>query len=164
MDGIFGSGTKNALYSFQRANGIKGTATLTEETKKKLLELGYAKGTSNADRGLHAIDELGSETIFESRDGTRYKLFTGGEKVLDAKSSEFLYEFAKSGGGVLEKIINDALGKTSRGVTAHVTNNEINMGNIVINGSADQATVSEIRRAQRDTVEMMLKEFNRLNR
>lgn len=38
----------------------------------------------------------------------------------------------------------------------------INMGDIIINGSATADTISEIRRAQRENVDNMLKEFNKL--
>ena len=164
LDGIFGSGTGRALANFQKAVGLQATSVLNDETKRKLREAGYARGTRSATSGLHAIDEKGPETIFESKDGSRYKLFTGGEKVLDAKASEFLYDFAKSGGGLIEKIVKDAISGAALGVGAKLMNYEIHTGDIIINGNADKETVSEIRRAQRDSVEMMLKEFGRLKR
>lgn len=164
LDGIFGSGTGRALANFQKAVGLQATSVLNDETKRKLREAGYARGTRSATSGLHAIDEKGSETIFESKDGSRYKLFTGGEKVLDARASEFLYDFAKSGGGLIEKIVKDAISGAALGVGARLMNYEIHTGDIIINGNADKETVSEIRRAQRDSVEMMLKEFGRLKR
>lgn len=125
---------------------------------------GYALGTRSAAPGLHAIDELGTETIFQSANGTRYKMFTGGEKVLNAKASNFLYDFANQGRDILDKLVRSVFGGTFGGVTPPVTHNEITMGNIVIQGNADNRTVSEIRRAQRDSVEDMLKAFNRLNK
>ena len=42
--------------------------------------------------------------------------------------------------------------------------NEINMGDIVIQGDCKEKTVSEIRRAQRENVSNMLKAFNNLNK
>jgi len=125
---------------------------------------GYWSGTRKAVAGLHAIDELGTETIFQSADGTKYKMFTGGEKVLNAKASNFLYDFANKGSEILDKIIRSFFGGGIGGITPPMTNNEINMGDIIVHGNADRATVSEIRRAQRESLETMLKELNKLNR
>ena len=127
--------------------------------------VGYYKGTKSATPGIHAFDELGTEAIFESSDGTKYKLFTGGEKVLDAKSTNFLYDFATGGVNALSKMIKSILGGGAYGnINPIITNNDISLGDIIIQGNADKATVSEIRRAQRESLETMLKEFNRLNR
>lgn len=126
---------------------------------------GYMFGTRKAVRGLHKLDELGTETIFESADGAKYKMFTGGEKVLTAKASSFLYDFANSGGKILDKIVSAMFGNQySNDVIRPGTNVEVHMGDINISGNATRETVSEIRRAQRDAVENMLKEFNRLSR
>ena len=130
--------------------------------RKKLR--GYASGTSNATVGLHSIDELGTETIFQSADGAKYKMFTGTEKVLNAKASTFLYNFANKGGEILDKIMRSVFGNSINNIGQPVMASNIQMGDIIINGNADKATVSEIRRAQRDPVEMLLKEFNRLNK
>lgn len=164
LDGVFGAGTANAVKAFQKAMGISADGIVGPATKKKFAEQGYASGTRYATSGLHLIDELGSETIFESADGKRYKLFTGGEKVLNARASEFLYDFAMNGGEILTKIVDMALEGARPGFEPNVIHNEITMGDIIINGRADQSTVSELRRAQREAVDTMLKEFSRLGR
>lgn len=126
---------------------------------------GYASGTSHATPGLHPIDELGEEYIFQSKDGTRYRMFSGGEKVLNAKASNFLYKFATSGGKVIPDMLNNMkkpINFTPIDKTPGIA--EINMGDIIIQGSANERTVSEIRRAQRESVDRILKEFTRLNR
>lgn len=126
---------------------------------------GYASGTRKAAPGMHAVDELGAEYLFTSADGNRYRVFSGGEKVLNAKATEFLYEFANSGKDILEKIAKSFMDTSSLNrIQPIVNNNEIHMGDITIQGNADRATVSEIRRAQRESLAMMLREFNRLNR
>lgn len=126
---------------------------------------GYASGTRKAAPGMHAVDELGAEYLFTSADGNRYRVFSGGEKVLNAKATEFLYEFANSGKDILEKIAKSFMDTSSLDrIQPIVNNNEIHMGDITIQGNADRATVSEIRRAQRESLETMLREFNRLNR
>lgn len=126
---------------------------------------GYASGTRKAAPGMHAVDELGAEYLFTSADGNRYRVFSGGEKVLNAKATEFLYEFANSGKDILEKIAKSLTdtGSLDR-IQPIVNNNEIHMGDITIQGNATQSTVSEIRRAQRESLEGMLREFNRLNK
>lgn len=127
--------------------------------------VGYATGTRNATAGLHSIDELGTETIFESADGTRYKMFSGGEKVLNAKASDFLYNFANSGGRIFEKILQGFSGTGFFDkISPSVVNNEIRMGDIIVQGNADKQTISEIRREQRSAIDMVLKKFNQLNR
>ncbi len=126
---------------------------------------GYAKGTSSATRGLHAFDEEGTETIFESSDGNRYKMFTGGEKVLNARASSFLYNFANDGGKILERLVDVCQnGVTTAAISPNITQSEIVMGDIIIQGNADSQTVSQIRREQRSAVETILKEFNKLSK
>jgi len=126
---------------------------------------GYASGTSYAVPGLHPIDEKGSETYFSPSTGGKYKMFSGGEKVLTAKASDFLYRFANGGSEMLKKFIASVGGGVLNDrVSPLMTNNEIVMGDVVINGNPDRATISEIRRAQRESVEFMLKEFGKLNR
>ena len=122
---------------------------------------GYASGTRSATFGLHAIDELGTETIFQSKDGNKYMMFTGGEKVLTAQASDFLYNFANRGAELFAQLFgmpSAKLGGLGGG------NIEIKTGDIIINGNADKATVSEIRRAQRDNLETILKEFKKLSK
>ena len=127
--------------------------------------VGYAGGTSSAIPGLHRVDELGPEAIFTSSDGSKYRLFSGGEKVLSAKATDFLYNFANNGEAILSKIIKSAFGDglSSALQPAFATNN-ISMGDIIVQGNADRETVSSIRRAQRDSLDNMLRELNRLSR
>ena len=127
--------------------------------------VGYASGTKHATAGLHELFEQGDEYIFSASDGSRYRMFSGGEKVLNAKATEFLYDFANSGGDVLGQMLKNVFGGTGLdGISPIVITNEINMGDIVVQGSADTRTVSEIRRAQRESVDFMLKEFTKLNK
>lgn len=133
---------------------------------KKTDIVGYASGTKHATVGIHEVDERGVEYIFESpSDGSRYRMFTGGEKVLNAKATDFLYNFATTGGGVLSNMFANAFkavgltGLTGRAQTVNLTT-----GNVIVQGNAEAQTVSEIRRAQRDSISYMLKEFNKLNK
>lgn len=125
---------------------------------------GYASGTSHATKGLHRIDELGAEYVFTSKNGNRYRMLGSGDKVLDADSTNFLYRFATAGRTILSQLLNGGgiggLGLVGAG--GGVT--EIRMGDIIINGNADDRTVSEIRRAQREGINTILKEFNRLKK
>ena len=127
--------------------------------------VGYAKGTKNATAGLHGLDELGSEYLFTSTDGNKYRVLSSGDKVLNARATDFLYEFANGGGEILEKIIKSAFGTSLFDHIQPVVNhNEIDMGDVIVQGSATQQTVSEIRRAQRDNLTEMLKSLNKLNK
>lgn len=132
---------------------------------KKTDIVGYATGTSYATPGIHAIDEIGSEYVFTSSDGTNYRVLNGGDKVLNAKATDFLYTFANNGVSVLEKIIKGVFGGNSIGsFIPNVVQNEIVMGDIIIQGNADRQTVSEIRRAQRDSLSDILRGINKLNK
>ena len=122
--------------------------------------VGYAHGTSNATKGLHAFDEDGSEYIFTSSDGNKYKLFNSGDKVLNSKASQFLYDFANKGSSIIgnfAKGLNNFFGNIGS-----MSPIQVNMGDIIVSGNANELTVSEIRRAQRENVDYMLKEFRRL--
>lgn len=135
---------------------------------KKTDIVGYASGTKYASAGFHRFDERGSEYIFSDQGGDKYRLFSSGEKVLNAPAASWLYDFANSRGrGVLDNIVaslsgvtRDIIGKTF-GTEQH---NEIHMGDINIHGNADEKTVSDIRKAQRETVSLVLKELNKLKK
>ncbi|MDO4842124.1 MAG: hypothetical protein Q3982_05550 [Phoenicibacter congonensis] len=163
---VFGSnnGIQNLVnQNVGRYDGAPGSEYTYLNMRKKFK--GYASGTRNATPGLHAVDELGAEYLFKSSDGNHYRVFSGGEKMLSAKATDFLYEFANSGKDILAKIAKSATEAGSMDkIRPIVNNNEIHMGDITIQGNADRATVSEIRRAQRDSLETMLREFNRLNK
>lgn len=128
--------------------------------------VGYASGTKSATAGLHTVDELGAEYIFESpSDGTRYRMFHGGEKVLNAEATNFLYDFATSGGSILTKMLSSILNLAGLNNIIKPTQTfHISTGDINVSGSADMRTVSEIRRAQRENIEFVIKEFNKLNK
>lgn len=126
---------------------------------------GYASGTRSATPGIHSVYEEGEEYIFKASDGTRYKMFSGGEKVLNARATNFLYDFATSSGAILTSIFDKMLGSMSLGNIRPTTNTlQLSTGDIIIQGNATDRTVSEIRRAQRDNIDYILKEFHKLNR
>ena len=166
LNEVFGSNNGIQAIVNKGASYVAGTSpsgySYTDMRKKFK---GYASGTRKAAPGMHAVDELGAEYLFASADGNRYRVFSGGEKVLNAKATEFLYEFANSGKDILEKIAKSFMDTNSLDrIQPIVNHNDIHMGDITIQGNADRATVSEIRRAQRESLETMLREFNRLNR
>lgn len=164
LDGIFGVNTRQAVYNFQKANGLVVDGIVGVKTKAAFKKKGYASGTSGAFPGLHQIDELGPEYLFTSSDGNKYRVFSGGEKVLNARATDFLYQFANSGGQVIKDMIAAAMGSdmVSRMSSAFTPGN-ISMGDIIIQGNASEKTVSEIRRVQRENVDYMLKQFKKLN-
>lgn len=161
----FVPGGKYTVYQTSGNEVLIGRGGVYTGWIKKSDIVGYAKGTRSALAGLHSIDELGMETIFQSKDGTRYKMFTGGEKVLNAKASNFLYDFAVSGGETLKNMVKSALGGgIASNITPVVVNNNVSMGDIIINGSTDKSTVSEIRREQRSALQRVLQGLNKLNK
>lgn len=132
---------------------------------KKSDIVGYASGTKHATAGLHELYEQGAETLFISGDGSKYRILNDEDKVLNAKATNFLYDFANGGENALAQMLKNVFGGASLGnLVPSVISNEINMGDIIVQGSADTKTVSEIRRAQRESVNYMLKEFTKLNK
>ena len=102
--------------------------------------------------------------MLQTSDGRRYKMFSGlGDKVLNASATDFLYKFANNGESFLSKIMGGLVGNISN-VNRKVQPVSIKTGDIMISGNADSRTVSEIRRAQRDNVDHILREFIKLNR
>ena len=131
--------------------------------------VGYASGTANATPGLHQIYENGEELIFESpSDGSKYRIFRGGEKVLDAKATNFLYNFANTQGGTLKdrwsSLVNSVMQRFAIGSGNGATIPQIVMGDIIVQGNASDRTLSEIRRAQREHTAELLKELKKLSR
>lgn len=129
--------------------------------------VGYRSGTGYSIAGLAEFDEdgKGSEYIFESSDGSRYRMFGEGSKVLNSDATNFLYEFATSGGNVLMKMLSNLFGLGNLGnITKPVQAIDIHAGDIIVQGNATEHTVSEIRRAQRDNLKYVITEFNKLNK
>ena len=157
-------GGQYLIYDVQGDEVLIGRDGLRIGWIKKTDIEGYASGTNRARRGLHRIDERGTETIFESQNGQKYRMFTGGEMVLTARQSRFLYNFVKDNAKIGGYVSKGLIKPPDAGINPPPKRYEIQMGNITINGNADKYTVSEIRRAQRDNIDTLLKEFNKLNK
>lgn len=128
---------------------------------------GYASGTSHATKGVHELFEGGKdEYVYQTKDGHRYKMFSGlGDKVLNASATDFLYKFANNGEAFMTNMIKSLFGGLSpTSLIRSPGTVSVSTGDIVIQGNADSATVSEIRRAQRENVNHILREFVKLNR
>lgn len=169
LEEVFGknNGIQAIVNSLDPNKISKPSDEYTYANMKKKYKAGvpYKSGTFSALPGFHLIDENGTETIFESKDGNKYKMFTGGEKVLNATASKFLYEFANNGSAVLSGLLSQLLnnGVLSK-IGSNAVINNITMSPITINGNADSQTVSQMRRAQRESVETILKEFTKLSK
>lgn len=169
LDGKFGAKTAEAVKAFQTwMNTYKGynlsvDGVVGANTRKAFAAMGYALGTRSATPGIHEMYENGDEYTFVAEDGSRYRMFSGGEKVLDAYATSFLYDFANSRGSMFYDSIKSAL-SSLQNISSARSIGDIRMGDIIIQGNASEKTVSEIRRAQRETVDYMLKEFSRLSR
>lgn len=165
---VFGAG--NGIQALvNKGVGRSGVSLTNEYTYANMRKKfkGYASGTDNATPGWHELFEGGlDEYIFTSSDGSRYRMFSGlGDKVLNGAATDFLYDFANSGGTVLTKMLADLLKVGGFGnITKPVQAIEIHSGDVIVQGNATERTVSEIRRAQRDNLEFVLKELNRLNK
>lgn len=166
-DGQFGNGTQSAVKAFQRAMGISTDGIVGKNTRAKFKAQGYATGTDNATPGWHELFEGNQdEYVFTSKDGSKYRMFSGlGDKVLNGDATNFLYNFATTGGSVLTKMLSDLISITNFGnINKPAQVIQLSTGDINISGNADRKTVSEIRRAQRENIEFVIKSFNKLNK
>lgn len=128
--------------------------------------VGYASGTSHTTAGIHEFGENGDEVIFTSADGSKYRIFSDGEKVLNAKATNFLYDFANTFGGrnhAWDSLIGGILGQVNN-IGSRDTTVEIHAGDIIVQGNADERTVSDIRRIKREQMNYILKEIGKLNK
>lgn len=145
-------------------NGINLVNATDYEWPSTSTGSGYASGTRNATHGFHRLDEIGAEYVFTSANGNKYRLLNGGDKVLDSRATDFLYNFANTGGKIIPNMIAGSVGSVGGFGGKSSVIGDIRLGDIIIQGNADERTVSEIRRAQRESVDFLLKEFNRLKK
>lgn len=165
---VFGAnnGIQALLNKGVGKSGVSLTNEYTYANMRKKFK-GYSSGTANATPGWHELFEGDiDEYVFTSGDGSKYRMFSGlGDKVLNGDATDFLYDFANSGGTVLAKMLADLFKVGGFGnIAKPVQAIDIRQGDVIVQGNADMKTVSEIRRAQRDSLEFMLKELNRLNK
>lgn len=161
-----GNGIQDLVNKGVGKSGVSLTNEYTYANMRKKFK-GYASGTDNATPGWHELFEGDlDEYVFTSSDGNRYRMFSGlGDKVLNADATDFLYQFANSGGSVLTRMLADLFGVGNFGnISKPVQAIEIHSGDIVVQGSANERTVSEIRRAQRENLKFVITEFNKLNK
>jgi TP901 family phage tail tape measure protein len=122
----------------------------------------FAGGTQSAPRsGVALTDENGTELkMLQSGKGS-YTVVSKGDKVFDAAATDFLYKFAKDPKSFLrlpELTVRLPSVEIPQGLGG------ASFGDVVIhiNGSADEKTVSQIRREIRAAQEDMLRGFKRL--
>lgn len=80
-----------------------GSASQNKWLINKMKEVGYAKGTNYAKKGLHWTQEEGDEIIIRKSDGAVLTPFNWGDKVVNAEGTNNLFDFANDPQGFLEK-------------------------------------------------------------
>ena len=97
-------------------------------------------------------------SVYQSSDGARYRILSGG--LLGGSLSDTAANYSNE---ILSKIFGNGFNASKfNGLHSLATPQNITMGDIIIQGNADQKTVSEIRREQRSAVDYMLRELNKL--
>lgn len=129
---------------------------------EKFLKGGYASGTRSARPGIHRVNENGDEALFKTSDGRTFRLFSGGEHVFNSAATDFLYDFANAPDSVLSQLFG--INSPSSNIKGVGATQNISLGDIYINGNANDKTISEIRREKRAEMDYLLKELNRLNK
>ena len=74
LDGVLGPETKQALAAFQKANGLKQTATLDQQTADALIgDTGIGQGSSMPPKtpGSRPMTNLSGKSDFGDRDGPK---------------------------------------------------------------------------------------------
>lgn len=122
---------------------------------------GYAKGTSNAKGGLAVVNEEGLEYILGSPSKGKYQFLNNGDKVFNAKASEFLYKWANEPAKILGSMIKSISASSSIAIASPCN---ITVGDINISGNADEKTVGELRRVRKELITDILNEFKKIKK
>lgn len=122
---------------------------------------GYAKGTSNAKGGLAVVNEEGLEYILSNPSKGKYQFLNNGDKVFNAKASEFLYKWANEPAKILGSMIKSISASSSIAIASPCN---ITVGDINISGNADEKTVGELRRARKELITDILNEFKKMKK
>lgn len=121
---------------------------------------GYAKGTSNAKGGLAVVNEEGLEYILSNPSKGKYQFLNNGDKVFNAKASEFLYKWANEPAKILGSMVK-SLSASSIAIASPCN---ITVGDINISGNADEKTVGELRRVRKELITDILNEFKKMKK
>lgn len=125
---------------------------------------GHASGTKSSTAGLHRIFENGPELEFQSSNGNTYRMLGAGDMILPAKATSFLYDFAVAGSKMVGGLTGGSPASIIGAMSGGNRSISVTMSPISIYGNANQQTVSEMRRAQRDALNDTLKAFAKLNK
>lgn len=127
---------------------------------------GYDKISGTNASGYYNPAINGGSYVYESKDGKRYRVYTdysGG--MLNSNTPDFIRGFENQKYSVLSDLLSNTSGSiTSISGQRSVRDISLSTGDIIIEGNANTATVSEIRRAQRENIDYVLREFYRLNK
>jgi DNA repair exonuclease SbcCD ATPase subunit len=169
----YGSGNPEDIYTMwdEADKSLDAYFKTMGESYKNILLVdaykptGYASGTSHATPGIHELFEGNKdEYVYTTKDGKRYRMFSGlGDKVLNASATDFLYKFANNGETFISNMLNGLVSAIGN-VGKPAQQIQLSTGDIIVQGNASADTVSAIRRAQRENVDYILREFQRLNR
>lgn len=98
---------------------------------------------------------------FTSADGRSYKILSDASMFTDSLMSSFINNTSRISNAMIEKMspTYSSMPDIRRQVSP-----VINMGDIIVNGSTNERTVSEIRRAERENIEFVLKRFTALSK
>ena len=97
VDGIFGSGTKNAVKSFQKAMGISSDGIVGDDTKAKFKAKNYSSGKFNfLDDEIAWTQDGGKEFIIRPSDGAILTPIARGDSVLTSAASKNIWNMANS--------------------------------------------------------------------
>lgn len=169
----YGSGNPEDIYTMwdEADKSLDAYFKTMGESYKNILLVdaykptGYSSGTSHATPGIHELFEGNKdEYVYTTKDGKRYRMFSGlGDKVLNASATDFLYKFANNGETFISNMLNGLVSAIGN-VGKPAQQIQLSTGDIIVQGNASADTVSAIRRAQRENVDYILREFQRLNR
>ena len=159
VDGIFGSGTQNAVKAFQKAMGIAVDGRVGPETKKKFKAKGYAKGTTGVGSDQWAIiDELGDELLVRAQNG-RLTYLEKGSGVVPADLTANLM-----GWGKLDPSIMLDQNRPAVGVHPEIHNTHIQIDNSVAElihiDHCDQNTLPDVKKIVDEALEKHTQKLN----
>lgn len=127
--------------------------------------VGYARGTYSAIGGLSRINETGLEMVAAPDGNGNYVNLLPKSKVFTAKATKFLWDLAtkqqlpQAMYNSIAKTISTRTGLPNISVSQPIT---VQMGNIIIEGNADDKTLQLIKKAQEGMTRKVLEDIKKL--
>ena len=149
---------EKSLDDISENTGSIRSAVLSWAQKNGYSIKGLASGSASTHGGLYVTQEAGPEALAYNLGLGRFTYLTPESKVWNAGATEVLYQFANSPSRFLAQYMSALSSRVQGAASPHV----VTIGDIVIHGTADAATVAALRRERDYLVYTVLDKFKKM--